>query len=64
MELLNGQTLSAVLRQGPMPLPRVVRIVRQILAGLAEAHEGGIVHRDVKPDNVLVEPTRGGKDRA
>ena len=54
MELLSGETLAHVIKNGPIPAPLVVRIVRQIAAGLGAAHEAKIVHRDLKPDNVFV----------
>jgi serine/threonine-protein kinase len=54
MELLSGQTLAEVLDDGPLPLAKVLRICAQIAGGLAAAHEEGIVHRDVKPANVMV----------
>ncbi|MGZ3474293.1 MAG: protein kinase domain-containing protein [Polyangiales bacterium] len=61
MELLSGSPLQAFMGQ-PMALPRVVSLVRQILAALGEAHHRGVVHRDVKPDNVLVERRRDGEE--
>ncbi|MEQ9321833.1 MAG: serine/threonine-protein kinase, partial [Polyangiaceae bacterium] len=55
MELLRGQTLEARLRrEGTLPLPDVTRMVQQLTAALGEAHELGIVHRDVNPDNVFL----------
>lgn len=63
MEYLTGPDLADVLQAEPLlPLPRVVSIVLQTLEGLAEAHELGITHRDVKPDNIILEPRRGGRD--
>lgn len=60
MELVSGRDLQHVLEEeGPLPIPRVADILRQILAGLGEAHVLGITHRDVKPENVLVESRRG-----
>lgn len=56
MELVQGGTVADRLRkQGALPLPEVVRIGVQILAGLAAVHAAGAVHRDVKPGNVLLD---------
>ena len=55
MELLEGIDLEALVRRhGPLPQGRVVYLLQQICASLAEAHENGLVHRDVKPANVYV----------
>ncbi len=55
MELLSGVTLSAAIaRAGRMDETRVVRVVRRLLLGLSHAHERGVVHRDLKPDNVML----------
>ncbi len=54
MELLTGQPLSDKLLEGSLPLPEAVRIVSLIAEGLGEAHHMGIVHRDVKPSNVVI----------
>jgi serine/threonine-protein kinase len=55
MEFLAGKDLTKVLkRDGPMPIPRAVHIIRQVLHALMEAHSRGIVHRDIKPDNVML----------
>jgi hypothetical protein len=55
MELLKGQDLQHAMRSHPpMPLDRKVGIILQVLAGLAHAHQAGIVHRDIKPANIFV----------
>ena len=54
MELLRGDDLQKVMRQGPMPLERKVSIIVQVLVGLAHAHQAGIVHRDIKPANIFI----------
>ena len=64
MELLRGQSLHQVQKsEGPLPYERVLRILDQVAASLAEAHANGIVHRDMKPENVFIE-TREGEDHA
>ena len=55
MELVDGESLGAlVAREGALPLSRVVELVSGICAGLTSAHAAGVVHRDLKPDNVLI----------
>jgi eukaryotic-like serine/threonine-protein kinase len=55
MEYLQGRTLKQVIqKEGPLPAERAIAIAMQVLAGLRYAHEHGVVHRDVKPHNVLV----------
>ena len=55
MELVEGGTLRELLRErGPMPPHAVTAVLRPLLSGLAVAHRGGLVHRDVKPENVLI----------
>jgi eukaryotic-like serine/threonine-protein kinase len=53
-ELLEGETLRACVDRGPMPVPEVLRIGREIARGLACAHRAGLVHRDLKPENVFL----------
>jgi serine/threonine-protein kinase len=60
MEYLVGTSLSSELAKGPMPLARAVDILEQMCAALARAHDLGVVHRDLKSDNILLS-TRGGR---
>jgi serine/threonine protein kinase, bacterial len=55
MELVDGGTLRELLSErGPMPPHAVAAVLRPVLGGLAAAHRAGLVHRDVKPENVLI----------
>ncbi len=64
MEFLTGRDLAHILLdEPPLPFPRTADILRQTLHALGEAHAQGVTHRDVKPDNIVVEATRGGGDR-
>ncbi len=56
MALCEGETLRDRIERGPLPLAEAVAIAEQIAAGLGRAHEKGIVHRDVKPANIIVAP--------
>ena len=63
MELLDGETLADhVGRVGPLPPARAVHIIGQAARALAEAHERGIVHRDVKPENLFLTSLGGEHD--
>src|SRR5215510_14638952 len=56
MELLKGMDLQKTMRQTPpLELDRKVAIIVQVLAGLAHAHQAGIVHRDIKPANIFIQ---------
>src|SRR5262249_60703684 len=57
MELLEGQTLAQIVKESrPLPLMEKVRIMTQVAEGLAYAHSRGVVHRDVKPANIMLLP--------
>ena len=61
MEYLDGVTLAElVAHSGPVPPGRTIHILRQVAAALREAHLRGLVHRDVKPENVML--CRRGED--
>jgi tRNA A-37 threonylcarbamoyl transferase component Bud32 len=62
MEYADGPTLGSLIN-GPLAPERVVSIARQLLDGLAHAHAHGLIHRDFKPENVIVEFDRGGVER-
>jgi serine/threonine protein kinase len=59
MELVEGPSLAALLREGPMDPARTMDVVAQAAAGLQAAHASGLVHRDIKPANLLL--TRAGE---
>src|SRR5438094_1950312 len=61
MELLEGESLTNILGRGAMEPRDAVRIMRQVAEALDEAHTKGIVHRDIKPDNVIVSSRRIAK---
>jgi tRNA A-37 threonylcarbamoyl transferase component Bud32 len=63
MELLSGRDLSQVIRdEFPLPVPRIVRIMSQVLSALDEAHAQGVIHRDLKPSNIVLTERRGEPD--
>ena len=61
MELLAGETLADLLRrEGPLPMARAVPLLRQMAEALAAAHAAGVIHRDFKSANVVLEPAEDG----
>ncbi len=54
MELLEGDTMAARLKNGPLPIDQTLRYAGQIASALADAHEHGIVHLDLKPGNIMI----------
>jgi len=62
MEYVSGTTLRALIDHGALPPKRALALIRQITAGLAHAHAQGIVHRDVKPANIMISEEIGTGD--
>jgi serine/threonine protein kinase len=54
MELIDGETLRALLKNDALPLRRALQIAAQVADGLAKAHDAGIIHRDLKPENIMI----------
>ena len=54
MEFVDGRSLSDILAEGPLTFEALVKLMRRIASGLQAAHERGIIHRDVSPDNIIV----------
>jgi eukaryotic-like serine/threonine-protein kinase len=62
MEFVKGILLKHLVEQDQLPpTPVALRIAKQVCAGLAAAHEVGVIHRDIKPQNIIIEPTGGLK---
>jgi serine/threonine protein kinase len=60
MEYVRGKNVSRLVQaEGPLPLPRVIRIMLDALSGLEYAHGRGLVHRDLKPENLLIDDATG-----
>jgi serine/threonine-protein kinase len=63
MQLIEGEPLDRVLRDGPVPALRALHIARDIASALSETHAVGVVHRDLKPSNIMWRCDRNGDDR-
>jgi hypothetical protein len=59
LELVEGESLAALVRRGPSPVERALALAEQVARALAHAHEAGVIHRDVKPENVIVRASDG-----
>ncbi len=62
MEFAPGETLARLIDQAPMDEMRVIELARQLCDGLQAAHDAGLVHRDFKPENVIVEMDQSGRE--
>ena len=56
MELVEGEGLDRIIKQGPLPPDQAIDITRQVAVALDYAHKQGIVHRDIKPSNIIMTP--------
>ncbi|MFO0556720.1 MAG: protein kinase [Polyangiales bacterium] len=63
MEYLEGQSMQGALKAGRFPVQKAISFGRQMLEGLAAAHESGVIHRDLKPANLYVERTATGGEK-
>lgn len=61
MEFVDGRLLRDVLEDGPLPPDEAVQIIEQVLTALEYSHRAGVIHRDIKPGNIMVTPSGGAK---
>lgn len=59
MEYVDGLELSKLVARGPLKVPEAIRVTKELLSAVEFAHNKGIIHRDIKPDNIML--TRAGK---
>jgi eukaryotic-like serine/threonine-protein kinase len=57
IEFVEGSTIESVLRSGPIPVPKAIDYIRQVLLALSYAHSHGVIHRDIKPANMMLTPS-------
>ena len=62
MDFLDGRSIAELIEDGPIAVPRAIRLARAMCEGLVYAHEAGVVHRDLKPANVIVVRTPAGDE--
>ena len=62
MDFAHGADLATLLAEAPMPAARIIHLTRQLLEGLYHAHEQGLIHRDFKPENVIIERDDHGNE--
>jgi serine/threonine-protein kinase len=62
MQMLDGEPLDRIIKDGPIPVARALGIVRQIASALSETHAADVVHRDLKPTNIMWRRDRNGDD--
>jgi Protein kinase domain len=63
MQLIDGKPLDRILADGPLPAVRALRIARNIASALSETHAADVVHRDLKPTNIMWRRDRNGDDQ-
>ncbi len=61
-ELVQGESLARVIARGALPLPRVAHMLSQVCGSLQEAHERGVVHRDIQPEHIVLTSVRSRAD--
>ena len=57
IEFVEGQTIEALVRQGPVPVPKAIDYIKQVLLALGYAHSRSVIHRDIKPANMMLTPS-------